>query len=102
MKKHYLNEYGDRIHKNKAYNAVTYWASRYGINNSSSTHLKDHFSPHNLRHCFTTYLTEATMYEPFIEWLRGDSPSKSIDRYKHITIEKVRDTYDKSMPIFGL
>lgn len=98
----FLNEYGHRIHKNKAYNAITYWATRYGFHNPISTKLKDHFGPHNLRHCFTTYLSEAKMYEPFIEWLRGDSEGKAIGRYKHLTTEKVRDAYDKAMPIFGL
>jgi integrase len=102
VKSLFLNEYGGKIYKNKVYNLVTYWAKRYGIHNASSPHLKDHFSPHNLRHCFVTYLSEAQMYEPFINWLRGDSPGKAIDYYKHIRLEKIRDAYDKAMPIFGL
>ena len=98
----FLNEYGHRIHKNKAYGAVTYWATRFGIHDPTSTQSKKRFGPHCCRHCFTTYLEEAKMYEPFIEWIRGDGPGKAIDRYKHITLSKVRDAYDKCMPVFGI
>jgi integrase/recombinase XerD len=98
----FLNEYGHRIHKNKAYTAVTYWSKRMGYHNTNSSKLSDHFTPHNLRHCWTTYLSNAKMYEPWIQWLRGDAVTKAIDIYKHPTIEKIRDAYDISMPVFGL
>jgi len=98
----FLNEYGNRIHHNKPYLAITYWAKRAGLHDPFSHDISKKFGCHCLRHCFSNYLVEGKMYEPFIEWLRGDSPGKAIDVYKHISIEKVREAYDKAMPVFGI
>jgi len=101
----FTNEYGQRMNKNTPYNYITYWSKRAGLHDVNSSALSDRFSCHNLRHCFTTYLEENKMYEPYVEWLRGDSAGKSIDKYKHfdkLIHTSIREEYNKAMPIFGI
>ncbi len=98
----FLNEYGHRMNKHGPYNAIVYWAKRAGLHNPNKSKLSDKFGCHCLRHCWTTYLLDNKMFEPYVEWLRGDSPGKSIDKYKHFRVDKVRIEYDKAIPRFGL
>lgn len=97
----FLGEYGKRINHNRVYTAVTSWAARMGYHNPDGR-TDQKFTPHCHRHCFTHYLTEAGMPEHYIEYLRGDAPTRSIKIYQHPQLEKIRNSYDKSMPAFGL
>jgi integrase/recombinase XerD len=98
----FIGAYGKRISKNAVYDAVVKWAKRYGIYNCKSDRVEDHFSPHNLRHCFTTYLQMNGMNKDYIQELRGDKRTKTIDIYIHIDKEDLRREYLVAMPRFNV
>lgn len=90
------------IDRNSIYYAVAKWARRFGIHDPSSGSREDHFSPHNLRHCFTTYMRRAGMSREFIQELRGDVRKDAIDIYDRIDPEELRREYLARVPKFGI
>ena len=72
---------------------VERYAELAGLHDLTSKRLQDRFSPHNCRHCFTTWLMDSGMYPEYIAWLRGDKMHRSLDRYYHISPEKVKESY---------
>ncbi len=98
----FVGQYGGRIDKNTVYDSVVKWAKRFGIYDSTSTMNSDHFSPHNLRHCFTTYLRQHGMPREFIKELRGDKRSEAIDIYDHIDPIELKREYLAAMPTFNI
>ena len=90
------------IDRNSVYEAVTKWAKRFGIHDDKSKRREDHFSPHNLRHCFTTYLRQAGMPREYIQELRGDARGEAIDIYTHILPEDLRREYLARVPKFDI
>jgi len=98
----FIGQYGGRIDKNSVYNSVVKWAKRFGIYDKKSKLNKDHFSPHNLRHCFTTYLRQNGMPREFIKELRGDKRSEVIDIYDHIDPKDLKREYLSAMPSFNI
>ena len=93
---------GDRLQRNGVYMAVTQWAKKTGIFDVNSKQNHHHFSPHNFRHCFTTYLLENGMPREYVQELRGDAHKDAVDIYNHISPEKLREAYLLAMPQFGL
>lgn len=98
----FVGDYGRRITRNVVYDSVVNWAERLGIHNRGSDRLEDHFSPHNLRHCFTTYLKRTTMPKEHIQELRGDKRAEVIDIYNHIELDDIKRTYLSCMPRFNI
>lgn len=98
----FLGQAGQRLKRKGVYDAVTRWAKESGHFNSQSTSNADHFSPHNLRHCFTTYLLESGMQREYVQELRGDARKEAVDIYNHIPKEKLREAYLAAIPQFGL
>ncbi len=90
------------IDRNSIYNAVVKWAQRFGIHDANSKRREDHFSPHNLRHCFTTYMRRAGMPREFIQELRGDKRREAIDIYDKISKDELRKEYLARVPKFGI
>lgn len=90
------------IDRNSIYAAVVIWAKRFGIHDASSEKREDHFSPHNLRHCFTTYMRRAGMPREFIQELRGDKRREAIDIYDKISKDELRKEYLARVPKFGI
>jgi integrase/recombinase XerD len=90
------------LRKKGVYDAVTVWAKQKGYYNTNSDANMDHFSPHNLRHCFTTYLLENGMMREYVKELRGDARKDAVDLYNHIPSESLREAYLAAMPQFGL
>ncbi len=98
----FISQWGGRLKRQGVYLAVTKWAKRKGFFDTESKENVDHFSPHNLRHCFTTYLLENGMKREYVQELRGDARRDAVDIYNHIPKEKLREAYLAAMPQFGL
>jgi integrase/recombinase XerD len=98
----FVNEYGQRLGRNGIYNLVTKYAEAVGLHNSKSDRIEDHFSPHNCRHWFTTWLRRNGMPREFIKALRGDRRRDAIDIYDHIDREELRKAYLAYIPQLGI
>lgn len=98
----FIGQAGQRLKRKGVYDAVTRWAKESGHFDTQSTSNADHFSPHNLRHCFTTYLLESGMQREYVQELRGDARKDAVDIYNHIPREKLREAYLAAIPQFGL
>jgi len=93
---------GGRLDKNGVYNIVTGHAKLVGLHNPDSDRLEDHFTPHCLRHWFTTYLRRNGMPREMVQELRGDVRSEAIDIYHHIDEEELRRAYLAAIPKLGI
>jgi len=93
---------GGRLDKNGVYNIVTTHAKLVGLHNPDSDRLEDHFTPHCLRHWFTTYLRRNGMPREMVQELRGDARWEAIDIYHHIDEEELRKAYLAAIPKLGI
>ncbi len=93
---------GGRTNRTKVYEIVTDHAARLGLHNPSSKRLEDHFTPHCLRHWFTTYLRRSGMPREMVQELRGDIRGEAIDIYYHIDDEELRNQYLRHIPRLGI
>ena len=98
----FIGQAGQRLKRKGVYDAVTRWAKANGQFDVQSDQNEHHFSPHNLRHCFTTYLLESGMRREYVQELRGDARKDAVDIYNHISHENLREAYLAAMPQFGL
>jgi integrase/recombinase XerD len=98
----FVGDYGRRINKNYVYDSVVKWAKRIGYYNTDSNNMEEHFSCHNLRHCFTTYLSRNGMPREYIKELRGDKRTEIIDIYNHIDRKELKREYLSCMPKFNV
>lgn len=98
----FINEYGERLGRNGIYNIVTKYAEAVGLHNSKSDKIEDHFSTHNCRHWFTTWLRRNGMPRELIKALRGDKRKDAIDIYDHIDREELRKSYLACIPQLGI
>ncbi len=98
----FTNEYGGRLNRNGVYNLVTKYAEAVGLHNQESDRVEDHFSTHNCRHWFTTWLRRNGMPREFIKVLRGDKRKDAIDIYDHIDKEELRKAYLAFIPQLGI
>jgi integrase/recombinase XerD len=97
----FITTAGGRLDKNGVYAVVTSHAARAGLHNLSSSRLEDHFTPHCLRHWFTTYLRRNGMPREMVQELRGDIRSGAMDIYYHIDEEQLRSEYLRCIPRLG-
>ncbi len=98
----FTNEYGTRLNRNGVYNLVTKYATSVRLHNPKSDRIEDHFSPHNCRHWFTTWLRRNSMPREFIQMLRGDKRRDAIDIYDHIDRDELRKAYLACIPQLGI
>lgn len=98
----FVNEYGQRLGRNGVYNLVTKYAAAVGLHDPKSDRIEDHFSSHNCRHWFTTWLCRSGMPREFIKALRGDRRKDAIDIYDHIDREELRKAYLAYIPQLGI
>ena len=98
----FVGDYGGRMNKNSVYDAVTKWAKRYGLYNTKSDKIEEHFSCHNFRHCFSTYLQRNGMRKDYMQELRGDKRTEIIDIYTHIDKNDLKREYLSTIPKFDV
>jgi len=98
----FVTESGHRLHNAAIAFRIAKWAIQFGIHDKNSKRIEDHFTVHNFRHCFTTYLREAGMTREYIGELRGDKPKEVFDIYYHIDHRDLRKSYLSSMPKFNV
>jgi len=98
----FVGDNGRRINRNMVYNAVTSAAKKAGLHNPDSNKIEDHYSPHNLRHWFTTHLRKNNIRREFIQELRGDSRGATVDIYDHIDQQELREAYLAAIPKLGI
>ena len=93
---------GGKLNRNGVYEVVTRYAKLVGLHNPDSDRLEDHFTPHCLRHWFTTYLRRNGMPREMVQELRGDVRWEAIDIYYHIDEELLRRAYLAAIPKLGI
>ncbi len=98
----FVSDIGHRLYDEGISSRIVKWAVQFGIHNKKSARLEDHFTAHNFRHCFTTYLRQAGMTREYIGELRGDKPKEVFDIYYHIDHRDLRKSYLSSMPKFNV
>lgn len=98
----FISDFGNRLKRRGVYDAVVKWSTHYGLHNPRSDKLIDHFSPHNLRHCYTTYLIRDGVPKSFVQELRGDKRSDVIDIYHHIDEKELKKAYLSAIPKLNL
>lgn len=92
---------GQRISRNQVYSVITREASKLGLHDATGP-LDEKFTTHCCRHWFTTWLRRAGMERTFIQKLRGDSFSETIDIYDHIELDELKNAYLKYIPQLGV
>lgn len=98
----FITETGGRLEDNGVYLVVKRHAARVGLHDENSDRLEDHFTPHCLRHWFTTVLRRNGMPREMIQELRGDVRKDAIDIYYHIDEEDLRRKYLECMLKLGI
>lgn len=98
----FVSDFGKRLKRRGVYDSVVKWATLLGYHDPSSRKLKDKFTVHSLRHCFTDYLRQAGMPRSHIQELRGDIRNETIDIYTHISKRELKKSYNSFMPKFNV
>ena len=98
----FLNQEGERLQRRGVSDVVYSAAARVGLHDPESERMEEHFSPHCMRHWFTTHLRRAGMRREFIQELRGDSRREAIDIYDHIDLKELKEAYLACIPQLGI
>lgn len=98
----FIGEQNERLKRHGVYKAVVRWAEKFGLHDPDSDDKEDKFTPHTLRHVFTTYLMRNGMQREFIKELRGDTRGEALDIYHHIDHDELRNEYEGAMPELGI
>ena len=98
----FVSYYGTRMERRPIENMINKYAERIGLHDPDSTDLQKRFTPHCCRHWFTTHLRRAGMPREYIQELRGDSRSETMDVYLHIDEEELREKYLAYIPKLGI
>jgi len=98
----FLNERGGRMGRNAIYELIVKYATRVGLHNPDSHMIKDRFTPHCMRHWYTTMLLRNGMRREYVKELRGDARQEAIDIYHHIDKKDLRDSYLACIPQLGI
>ena len=74
-------------------------ANRILVKLAQSANLPERVHPHMLRHSFATHLLEAGADLRSVQKLLGHSRLSTTQRYTHLSMSKVAQTYDKAHPM---
>ena len=98
----FVGEHGGRLKRHGICHAVTKHTLKVGLHDPSSPRMKDHFTPHCLRHWFTTHLRRNEISREFLKELRGDSRREAVDIYDHIDKNELKRAYLAAIPTLGI
>lgn len=98
----FINQEGGRLKRHGVYDVVTKHAENVGLHDPKSDDLQERFTPHCMRHWFTTHLRRSGMKREYIKELRGDKRNETIDTYDHIDMEELREAYLAHIPRLGV
>ncbi|MFW6172174.1 MAG: tyrosine-type recombinase/integrase, partial [Elusimicrobiota bacterium] len=98
----FIGETGERLKRKGVYDSVVKWAEKYGFHDPDSDKLEDKFTPHTLRHVFTTYLIRNGMRREYIKELRGDTRGEAMDIYHQIDHDELKKKYQGCIPELGV
>jgi len=86
----FLNKSGKRITSRSVRRIVTRYIKDLGV--------KEHVSPHTLRHSFATHLLNRGADLRSVQELLGHKNLSTTQIYTHVTIERLKSVYDKAHP----
>ena len=86
----FLNKSGKRITDRSVRRIVTRYIKDLGV--------KEHISPHTLRHSFATHLLNRGADLRSVQELLGHKNLSTTQIYTHVTIERLKSVYDKAHP----
>ena len=98
----FIGARGERLKRHGVYSVVCKHAQKLGLHNPESKNPEDHFTPHNCRHWFTTWLRRNGMPRELIKELRGDKRREAVDLYDHVDQEELRRAYLACIPKLGV
>lgn len=98
----FINQSRDRLKRHGVSRAVKKWAEKVGLHDPDSDKKKEKFTPHCLRHWFTTIMRREGLERQFIQELRGDKRKETVDIYDHIDKDELKNAYKATIPELGI
>lgn len=99
----FLNKKGGRLSRITVFHRIRYLAARLGLGGYSTRSYRKcigvhGFSPHTFRHCFATHLLSNGADVITVAELLGHASVNTAVIYTHLTVDRLRDEYDRSHP----
>lgn len=88
---------GNRVSREMVRRAVNTAAVEQGIVEKEASEFHEKFTPHTFRTVFTTLMRRQGMDDRILQFIRGDSPSRTIDLYTRVDRQEVKEQYLKRM-----
>ena len=93
---------GDRVSREMVRRAVENAAIEQGVVDETASEFHEKFTPHTFRTVFTTLMRRQGMDDRILQYIRGDSPSSTIDLYTKIDPQEVKEQYLEYMKSLNL
>ena len=93
----FISDTGAKMHKDMPNQIIATAAEPLGLHKPGGQ-LIDKLTCHCFRYFFTTELFHAGMKEKHIEYLRGDSPNRTMDIYNRLKLDVVKAEYLRGIP----
>lgn len=93
---------GTRVSREIVRRAVQTASVEQGITEEGASEFHEKFTPHTFRTVFTTLMRRQGMDDRILQYIRGDSPSRTIDLYTKIDRQEVKEQYLECMKSLGL